>query len=88
MQQESGGTWALPLKLKKSDNIVCCEDLEGEFVSRNHIFWKDISSKLRIYVKAHTQEISQGNKSTHIVYPFAISEEPKEYYIFLTVIIK
>ena len=59
VQQESDGAFALRLKLKKSDNIDCCEDLEGKFVSQNHIFWKGTSRKLRVHAKARTQEISQ-----------------------------
>ena len=59
-------------RLKKSDNIVCCEDLEGEFVSRNHIFQKGTSVKLKAYAKARMQEISQGGESTPSVYPFAM----------------
>ena len=47
VQQESDGAFALRLKLKKSDNIDCCEDLEGTFVSRNHIFRKGTCRKLR-----------------------------------------
>ena len=38
VQQVSDGKLAPRLKLKKSDSIGCCEDLEGKFVSRNHIF--------------------------------------------------
>ena len=72
MQQESDGAIAPRLKLKESDNIDCCEDLEGKFVSQNHIFWKGTSRKLRVYAKVRTQEISQGGESTPSVYPFAM----------------
>ena len=58
VQHESDGAFAPGLKLKKSDNIDCCEDLEGKFVSRN-IFRKGTSRKLRVHAKARTQEISQ-----------------------------
>ena len=72
VQQESDGKWAPRVKLQKSDNIVCCEDLEGEFVSRNHIFRKGTSHKLRAYAKARAEEISHGGESTPSVYPFAM----------------
>jgi len=72
VQQESDGKWAPRVKLQKSDNIVCCEDLEGEFVSRNHIFRKGTSHKLRAYAKARSEEISHGGESTPSVYPFAM----------------
>ena len=72
VQQESNGQVAPRLRLKKSDNIVCCEDLEGNFVSRNHIFQKGTSVKLKAYAKARMQEISQGGESTPSVYPFAM----------------
>ena len=38
VQQESDGKRASRVQLEESDNIVCGEDLKGEFVSRNHIF--------------------------------------------------
>ena len=72
VQQVSDGKLAPRLKLKKSDIIGCCEDLEGKFVSRNHIFRKVASRKLKVYAKARTQEISQGGESTPSVYPFAM----------------
>ena len=72
VQQESDGKWAPRVKLQKSDNIVCCEDLEGEFVSRNHIFRKGTSHKLKAYAKARAEEISHGGESTPSVYPFAM----------------
>ena len=72
VQQESDGAFALRLKLKKSDNIDCCEDLEGKFVSRNHIFWKGTSRKLKVYAKARKQEISQGDESIPSVNPFTM----------------
>ena len=72
VQQESDGKWAPRVKLQKSDNIVCCEDLEGEFVSRNHIFRKGTSHKLRAYAKARSEEISNGGDSTPSIYPFAM----------------
>ena len=72
VQQESDGKRAPRVKLQTSDNIVCCKDLEGEFVSRNHIFRKGTSKKLMAYAKARTQEISQGGESTPSVYPFAM----------------
>ena len=40
VQQESDGASAPRRKVEKSDNIDCCEDLEGKFVSRNHILRK------------------------------------------------
>ena len=72
VQQASNGQVTPRLKLQKSDNIVCCEDLEGEFVSRNHIFRKGTSHKVKAYAKARMQEISQGGESTPSVYPFAM----------------
>ena len=72
IQQESDGAFAPRLKLTESDNISCCQDLAGEFVSRNHIFRKGTSRKLRAYAKARTQEIAQGGESTPSVYPFAM----------------
>ena len=72
MQQESDGKGILRVKLQKSDNIVCCEDLKGEFVSRNHIFRKNTSHKLRAYATARAEEISHGGESTPSVYPFAM----------------
>ena len=72
VQQAYNGQVAPRLKLQKSDNIVCCEDLEGEFVSRNHIFRKGTSHKVKAYAKARMQEISQGGESTPSVYPFAM----------------
>ena len=62
----------LRLPLTKSDNIVCCEDMEVEFVSGIISFGKGTSHKLRAYAKARTQEISQGGESTPSVYPFAM----------------
>ena len=62
VQHESDGAFAPGLKLKKSDNIDCCEDLEGKFVSKfvsRNIFRKGTSRKLRVHAKARTQEISQ-----------------------------
>ena len=72
VQQESNGKAVKRLKLQESDNIVCCKDLAGEFVSRNHIFLKGTSTKLKAYAKARMQEISQGGESTPSVYPFAM----------------
>jgi len=72
IQQESDGAFAPRLKLTESDNISCCQDLAGEFVSRNHIFRKGTSRKLKAYAKARTQEIAQGGESTPSVYPFAM----------------
>ena len=72
IQQESDGAFAPRLKLTESDNISCCQDLAGEFVSRNHIFRKGTSRKLKAYAKARTQEIAQGGESTPSVYPFAL----------------
>ena len=72
MQQESDGASAPRVKLQKSDNIDCCEDLKGKFVSRNHIFKKGTSRKLRVFAQARSQEISQGGKCTPSVYTFAM----------------
>eukprot|EP00944_MAST-04C_sp_MAST-4C-sp1_P015790 g15790.t1 len=72
VQQESDGKWAPRVKLEEKDNIVCCKDLKGEFVSKNHIFQKGTKQKLRAYAKARMQEISQGGESTPSVYPFAM----------------
>ena len=72
MQQESDTKWAPRVKLRKSDNIVCCEDLEGGLVSRNHIVRKGTSHKLRAYAKARSEEISNGGDSTPSIYPFAM----------------
>ena len=51
VQQESNLKSATKLKLTKSDHIVTCEDLEGKFVSRNHIFRKGTSRKLKLTLK-------------------------------------
>ena len=72
MQQESDGASAPRVKLQKSDNIDCCEDLKGKFVSRNHIFKKGTSRKLRVYAQARSHEISRGGESTPSIYPFAM----------------
>ena len=50
IQQESNLKSAPRLKLTKSNHIDCCEDMEGKFVSRNHIFRKGTSHKLKAYV--------------------------------------
>ena len=60
------------LKLTKSDHIDTCEDLEGKFVSRNHIFRKGTSRKLKAYTEARQKEISQGGESKPSVYSFAL----------------
>ena len=72
MQQESDGRWAPRVKLQESDKIACCPDFKGEFVSRNHIFRKGTSTKLKAYADARAKEISQGGESTPSVYPFAM----------------
>ena len=71
MQQESDGK--VIVKLQKSrDNIVCCEDLKGEFVS-GIIFRKNTSHKLRALLPVpgnffHT--ISRSNISYDIADDF------------------
>ena len=72
VQQESDGTSAPKVKLKKSEDIDCCKDLEGKFVSRNHIFRKGTSRKLRVYANSRKRENSQGGESTPSVYSFAM----------------
>ena len=72
VQQESNLKSAPRLKLTKSDHIVTCEDLEGKFVSRNHIFRKGTSRKLRAYAEARKEEVSQGGESKPSVYSFAM----------------
>ena len=47
IQQESNLESAPRVKLSKSDHIVCCGSVEGKFVSRNHIFQKGTSRKLK-----------------------------------------
>ena len=72
VQQESDGRWAPHVKLQESDKIACCQEFKGEFVSRNHIFRKGTSTKLKAYADARAKEISQGGESTPSVYPFAM----------------
>ena len=72
VQQESDGTSAPKVKLKKSEDIDCCKDLEGKFVSRNHIFRNGTSRKLRVYANFRKRENSQGGESTPSVYSFAM----------------
>ena len=57
VQQESDGTSAPKVKLKKSEDIDCCKDLEGKFVSRNHIFRNGTSRKLRVYAIPENERI-------------------------------
>ena len=72
IQQESNLKSAPRLKLTKTDHIDCCEDLEGKFVSRNHIFRKGTSRKLKTYAEARKEEVSQGGESKPSVYAFAM----------------
>ena len=72
VQQHSNLKSAPRLKLTKSDHIACCEDLGGKFVSRNHIFRKGTSRKLKAYAEARQKEISQGGESKPSVYSFAM----------------
>ena len=73
MIQQDGNLKSVPrLKVTKSDHIDCCEDLEGNFVSRNHIFRKGTSRKLKAYAKARKEETSQGGESKPSVYSFAM----------------
>ena len=72
VQQQSNLKSAPRLKLTKSDHIACCEDLEGKFVSRNHIFRKGPSRKLKSYAMARQKEISQGGESKASVYSFVM----------------
>ena len=72
VQQESNLKSAPRLQLSKSNHIDCCEDMEGKFVSRNHIFRKGTSLKLQAYAKARKKEISQGSGLKPSVYPFAM----------------
>ena len=58
IQQESNLKSAPWLELTKSEHIDCCEDLEGKFVSRNQIFRKGTSRKLKEYAGARKKEIS------------------------------
>ena len=46
--------------------------MEGKFVSRNHIFRKGTSHKLKAYAEARKKETSQGGGSKPSVYPFAM----------------
>ena len=74
IQQDSNLKSAPRLKSTKSDhiNIDCCADLEGNFVSRNHLFRKGTSGKLKAYAKARKEETSQGGESKPSVYSFAM----------------
>ena len=72
VQQESNLKSAPRLKLIKSNHIDCCEDMEGKFVSRNHIFRKGTSLKLKAYAEARKKEISQRGGLKPSVYPFAM----------------
>ena len=69
VQQHSNLKSAPRLKLTKSDHNACCEDLEGKFVSRNHIFRKGTSRNLKAYAEARQKEISQGGESKPSVSP-------------------
>ena len=46
--------------------------MEGKFVSRNHIFLKGTSRKLKAYAEARKKEISQGGGLKPSVYSFAM----------------
>ena len=59
-------------KLSDEDHVICCEDLKGKFVSRNHIFQKGTSRKLKAYAEARRKEISQRGGSKPSVYSFAM----------------
>ena len=72
IQQESNLKSAPRLELTKSNHIDCCEDMEGKFVSRNHIFRKGTSVKLKAYAEARKKEISQRGGLKPSVYPFAM----------------
>ena len=72
IQQYSNLKSAPRLKLTKSDHIDCCEDLEGKFVSWNHIFRKSTSRKLKAYAEARKKETSEGGESKPSVYFFAM----------------
>ena len=52
IQQETDLKSAPRRKLSDEDHVICCEDLKGKFVSRNHIFRKGTSGKLKAYAKA------------------------------------
>ena len=52
--------------------LTVAKTLKGKFVSRNHIFKKGTSRKLRVFAQARSQEISQGGKCTPSVYTFAM----------------
>jgi hypothetical protein len=70
IQQESKQKSAPRVKLSKSDHIDCCESMEGNFVSRNHIFLK--GTRVKHKADAKKKKISQGGKLTPAVYPFAM----------------
>ena len=72
IQQESNLKSAPRLKLTKADHIASCDDLEGNFVSRNHIFRKGTSRKLKTYAETRKKEISQGGETTSSVYIFVM----------------
>ena len=72
VQQESYLKSLPRVKLAESDNIDCCKDLQGKFVSRNHIFREGASRKLKVYTEARKKEISQVGESTPSMYLFAM----------------
>ncbi len=72
IQQESNLKSAPRVKLSKGDHIDCCEDLEGEFVSRNHIFREGTIRKLKAYAETQRKETSQGGELKPSVYSFAM----------------
>ena len=72
IQQETDLKSAPRRKLSDEDHVICCEDLKGKFVSRNHIFQKGTSRKLKAYAEARRKEISQRGGLKPSVYSFAM----------------
>jgi hypothetical protein len=72
IQQQSNLKSAPRRKLSDEDHVICCEDLKGKFVSRNHIFQKGTSRKLKAYAEARRKEISQRGGLKPSVYSFAM----------------
>ena len=72
IQQQTNLKSAPRRKLSDEDHVICCEDLKGKFVSRNHIFQKGTSRKLKAYAEARRKEISQRGGLKPSVYSFAM----------------
>ena len=72
VQQESDLKSAPRVKITKTCHIDCCNDLKGQFVSRNHIFREGTSRKVKVNTEARKKEISLGGESTPSIDPFAM----------------